>query len=175
MFDWLIGDWRTVALVALSTLAVYLFASAAVRTSERRTLAEMSAFDFVVAVAIGAIVGRTATASSTSVVQGCVAILVLVAAHRLVGWIRLRWPGSQDVVDHDPVVLVVDGEICEPALEQAALTERDVLTVLRQKQIRSVDDVELLVLERSGRFSVYRRSEQPLDPRLTDDLSADDD
>ncbi len=173
MFHWLIGDWRTVGLIALATLAIYLFASAAVRGSERRTLAEMSAFDVVVAVAIGAIVGRSATAGSTSALQGAAAITTLIAAHRAVGLIRTRWPGSQDVVDHDPVVLVRDGRLLDDRLAEARVTERDVRAVLREQQVRSMDEVQLLVLEEAGKFSVYRRSDLPLDPWITEDLDRD--
>ncbi|WP_203935616.1 hypothetical protein [Planosporangium mesophilum] len=40
------------------TLLLYATAVICFRVGERRTLAEMSAFDFVAAVAVGAIVGR---------------------------------------------------------------------------------------------------------------------
>lgn len=170
MFHWLIGDWRTIGLVTMATMAIYFFASAAVRGSERRTLAEMSAFAFVVAVAIGSVVGRTATSGTTSVVQGCMAIVTLVAAHRIVGWVRLRWPHAHAVVDHDPVVLISMGRLLHDHLDRARLTDRDVYTALREQGIRSIDEVELLVLEGAGKFSTYRRSDIPIDSRLTEDL-----
>ncbi len=173
MFDWLIGDWRTLGVLVVATLAIYLFASASERFSGLRTLAEMSAFDFVVAVAIGATVGRTAT-GAISVVQGCATMLTFVIAHRVVGWLRLRWPQSQVVLGQDPIVLIVDGELRDDRLTQAQLTDAEVFSILRQHQIRSVDDVELMVLESSGRFSVFRREDQPIDPRLTKDLDPSD-
>jgi uncharacterized membrane protein YcaP (DUF421 family) len=172
MFHWMIGNWRDIGLIALGTLGIYVVVSAAVRFGGQRTLAEMSVFDVAVAVAIGAIVGRSATADSTSLLEGSVAIVTLVAVHRLVGWLRTRWPGSQQVVDPDPTVLVHDGTILSDRLEAARVTERDLRKVLRQQQVRSVADVELLVLEQAGTFSLYLRSDEPIDAYLTSDLDA---
>jgi uncharacterized membrane protein YcaP (DUF421 family) len=49
-----------------------------------RTLAQLSAFDFAVAVAIGAIIGRGATASDTSFATSAVALVTFLVAHRAV-------------------------------------------------------------------------------------------
>ena len=62
--------------------AVLLFAVAVIglRLGERRTLAQLSAFDFTVAVAIGSIIGRTVTVASTSFATGAVALVTLLVA-----------------------------------------------------------------------------------------------
>ena len=73
------------------------------RLGERRTLAQLGAFDFAVAVVIGAIISRTMTAPSASFAVGAVALVALLVVHRFVafwdwavlpvtGW--LRSPGT---------------------------------------------------------------------------------
>ncbi len=57
----LIGGVNELGWVAAKALLLYLTAVFGFRLGERRTLAEMSAFDFVAAVAVGAIVGRVPT------------------------------------------------------------------------------------------------------------------
>ncbi len=166
MFHWLVGGWRTVGFVASSTVLIYLSTILGVRTSERRTLSEMSPFDFVVAVAIGAIVGRTATTPSPSYVQGAAAVLTLVIAHRLLGWVRLRSTGFRRTVERSPLVLVSDGSLVGVALRRAHLTDEDVYSALREHGVRSLGDVRLLILEPSGRFSLIERDNSSLDPRL---------
>jgi hypothetical protein len=62
----LIGDLPTVGDVAIKTAALFLTAAILFRFTERRTLAEFAPFDWIAAVAAGAIVGRAATATDTA-------------------------------------------------------------------------------------------------------------
>jgi uncharacterized membrane protein YcaP (DUF421 family) len=170
MWDWLLGDWRTVGFVALSTILIYGTTVLGMRASERRTIAEASPFDLVVVVGLGAIVGRTATAESPSYVQATVAVATLVVAHRLLAWTRLRSPRLARSLDRLPLVLVRNGEIVHDDLVTGHLTEPDLWAMLRQHGVRGLDEVLLVVLEHDGQISVVRRDGPPLDPRLLADL-----
>jgi uncharacterized membrane protein YcaP (DUF421 family) len=68
----------------------------------------LSAFDFAVAVAIGAIVGRGATASGTSFATSAIALVALLVAHRVVAIAR-RHSRVARLIDHPPRVLVARG------------------------------------------------------------------
>lgn len=76
------------------------------RLGERRTLAQLGAFDFAVAVAIGSIVDRTATAFSTSFATGAVALATL-----LVEANARRSRGIARIIDHPPRVLMAHGRL----------------------------------------------------------------
>jgi uncharacterized membrane protein YcaP (DUF421 family) len=154
MYRWLLGDWRTVGFVAITTVLIYVSTVGAIRASGRRTLAEMSAFDFVVAVAMGGIVARTATLPSPSYVQGLAAVLTLVAVHRGLGWARLHWTPVRWLLDRDPVVLARDGHVCPDALSRVHLSEEEVAGVVREHGLPGVQQTELVVMEADGRFSV---------------------
>ncbi len=165
-YRWLVGEWRTVGFVAVSTLLVYVSAVTGMRMSERRTLAEMSAFDFVVAVALGAVVGRTATTAAPSYIQGLTAIATLVVVHRLVGWARIRSNRFRQTLDRPSVIVVDHGQVIGQAMRRAHLTDADLHAVLRQHRVARLDEIEVLVMEANGRFSVILRDGPPLDPRL---------
>lgn len=98
VIDALVGDARDTALAALKALVLFVTAVVLFRISERHTLAELAPFDFVTAVAVGAIVGRTATAADTSFLTGAAALVTLLVAHGIVS--RLRFlPGMIRLVD----------------------------------------------------------------------------
>ena len=104
-----------------------LVAKAAViglRLGERRTLAQLGAFDFAVAVAIGAIIGGTVTTSSASFATGAVALVTLLVVHRLVAFAR-RHSRIARIIDHPPRVLVTQGKIQDRELARAGLTAAD--------------------------------------------------
>ena len=106
--------------------AVLMFAVTIVglRLGERRTLAQLGAFDFAVAVAIGAIIGRTVTTSSASFATGAVALVTLLVVHRLVAFAR-RHSRIARIIDHPPRVLVTQGKIQDRELARAGLTAAD--------------------------------------------------
>lgn len=166
MFEWILGDWRTIGFVAVSTLLIYVSTVAVLRVTERRTIAEMSSFDLVVVVAVGSIVGRTATAPRPSYAQSIAALVMLLTLHHVASWIRLRSAAARRCMDRRAVVLVEAGELRADALQHVHLTEADIWRVLRQHQVRDIDALELLVMEGTGHFSLFCRDDQPIDPRL---------
>ena len=85
----LIGDFPTAGDVAIKTAALFLTAAILFRFNERRTLAEFAPFDWIAAVAAGAIVGRAATATDTSWLQATTALLCLLAVHAVLARLRL--------------------------------------------------------------------------------------
>jgi uncharacterized membrane protein YcaP (DUF421 family) len=153
--------------------AVLLFAVAVVglRLGERRTLAQLGAFDFVVAVAIGSIIGRTATASSTSFATGAVALVALLVTHRLVALLRRRYGRVALIVDHPPRVLVARGKTQYRELARAGLTNADVYALLRQHGIADLAKVGYLLYETRGATTLIDAGDEP-GPVMREGLAA---
>jgi uncharacterized membrane protein YcaP (DUF421 family) len=153
--DTVFGSAATLGWVALKTLLLYATAVIGFRLSKRRTLAEMSAFDFVAAVAVGAIVGRIPSAHDAGYLAGAVTLVVVLAAHRVVAGMR-RWPPLGRLVDHRPVLLVADGDVLEQPLREAGLTRADLFGLLRQQGVLDLAEVRYVVFEQRGQISVVR-------------------
>lgn len=115
---------------------MYATALVGLRLGERRTLAQWTILDFAtaVAVAVGAIVGRTAIADTQSYVTGAVALLTLIMVHRLASVLRLQ-PLLGGLADHRVRVLVEDGEIGRSQLRLCGLTDNDLYAHLRQQGV----------------------------------------
>jgi uncharacterized membrane protein YcaP (DUF421 family) len=135
--------------VALKAALLFAVAVIGLRLGERRTLTQLGAFDFAVAVAIGSIIGRTATASSTSFATGAVALVVLLIAHRVVSVLR-RHSRISRVIDHPPRVLVA---------------------MLRQKGVGDMREVGYLLYETRGTTTLVGAGDTP-GPLIRDGLAA---
>lgn len=141
--------------VAAKALLLYVTAVVGFRLGRRRTLAEMSAFDFVAAVAVGAIVGRIPSARGAGYLAGAVTLVTILVAHRLIARLRSS-PAMARLIDHPPRLLIVDGRVREAELRRSGLTEADLAGLLRQRQIYDLSDVRYLIFEQRGRLSVVR-------------------
>ena len=151
--DAFLGDWHAAAYAALKALALFVTAATVFRFTQRRTLAGFTPFDWVVAVAVGAIVGRAATASDTSWLTGAAAILALIAAHALIAQLRFV-ARLRRLVDPPVRVLVRDGQINHRNLRRSGLTRTDLDAVLREHGHLSPDRIRLAVFEEKGSVSI---------------------
>jgi uncharacterized membrane protein YcaP (DUF421 family) len=151
----LIGDWHYVVYAAIKALALFLTAAAALRLTERRTLAEFAPFDWATAVAVGAIIGRTATATDASWLVGAAALVTLLGAHAAVARLRFR-PAFARLIDPPLRVLIRDGEINRANLRQCRMTEADLYAVLRRHGCTDVAQVHLAIFEAKGTVSVLK-------------------
>ena len=151
--SWLTGHWPELGTVAAKAALIYATALLALRIGERRTLAQWTIIDFATAVAMGAIIGRTAIAGTQSYVTGAVALLVLVLVHRVASVLRFR-PVLGKLVDHRVRVLVADGRIRHSQLRRCGVTENDLYTQLRQRGVFSLDDVRYVLYESKGSITI---------------------
>ncbi len=120
---------------------MYGVALVGLRVGNRRTLAQWTITDFVAAVSVGAVVGRTAVASTQSFVTGAAALVALIVMHQLASHLRLR-PTLRKLFDHPVRVLVVDGQLQRAELRFCALAEEDVFAHLRERGVLDVAEVK---------------------------------
>ena len=131
-----IGNWHQLGIVAGKAALMYATALVGLRIGERRTLTQWSIIDFVTAVAIGAIVGRTAIASAQSFITGGAALLTLIVVHRLASLARFNTV-LRKLFEHRVRVLVEHGRVHRGQLRRSGLTENDLLASCGRRVPRS--------------------------------------
>src|SRR5690242_16991235 len=151
--NWLIGNWMHLGAVVGKAVLMYVVALLLLRVGERRTLAQWTSIDFVAAVAVGAIVGRTATAQTASWVTGAVALATIVVAHRIMSLLRFH-PVFNKITDHRIRVLAADGQLRRRQLRMCGLTDNDVLSELRQRGVFDLSTVKYVIYETKGGITV---------------------
>jgi uncharacterized membrane protein YcaP (DUF421 family) len=156
--SWLIGHSGDVWMVAAKAALMYLVAVLGLRVSQRRTLAQWTAVDFAAAVAVGAIIGRTALASGQSFLFGAVALVTILAAHTLVMLGRYDARIAK-LVDHRIRVLVDHGRLRRDQLRICGLTDDDLVSQLRQLGVHNLAELRYVLYETKGELSLVREQE----------------
>lgn len=150
-------DWPTAGAAALKGMALVLTAVALFRVTVRRTLAEQAPYDVAVFIAVGAVVGRTATSSTTSYFTGAAVLVALFVVHAAITRLRF-YRAAERVVDPPALVLVRDGVADERTIRRSGLTQADLDGLLRQHGVQDVEEVELAIFEPKGAVTVQKRS-----------------
>ncbi|MGI5240665.1 DUF421 domain-containing protein [Dactylosporangium sp. CA-139066] len=166
------GPVGALGVVALKALLLYVTAIVGFRLGERRTLAEMSGFDFVAAIAVGAIVGRVPNASDAGYLAGATTLVTVLVAHRIISRLRFM-PLLARLIDREPLLLVVDGRLNDANLRRGGLTRRDLYGLLRRHGVHGLKDVRYVILEQRGQLSVVRHGGQttPADSEVLRDIT----
>lgn len=147
--------------IALRAVVVFLFLWGVTRAVGRSTLGELSTFELLLYVTMGDLVQQAVTQQDASVTGALIAISVFAVLTVALSWVQWRFPRARSVVNGTPVIVVRDGARVERAVRQQRLSDADLFAAARQQGIRSLDEVELAVLEADGRISFFTRDETP--------------
>jgi uncharacterized membrane protein YcaP (DUF421 family) len=153
MPSWLTGHASDLGVVAAKAALIYLVAVLGLRVAQRRTLAQWTAIDFAAAVAIGAIVGRTAVATGQSFVVGAVALVTILAAHAVAMFARYDRRLAK-LVDHRVRVLVAHGTLRTRELRLCGITENDLLAKLRERGVGDLSELRYVLYETKGELTI---------------------
>lgn len=143
--------------MVLRAMVVYLAGLALVRLAAKRLLGRLTAFDAVVGVLIGSVLGRAVNGSAPfgPTLIACAALTIL---HRLTAVTAFHFDGFGTIVKGRPRALIRRGEIQWTGMKKSHLTERDLLEMVRLRaHSTKISDVEEAWLERNGDVSVILR------------------
>lgn len=153
--------------VAAKAALMYLAALFGLRVAHRRTMAQWTAIDFAAAVAVGAIVGRTAVASTESLLVGVVGLATILVVHGAATYARFSHH-FRPLTDHRVRVLVQNGELVRKNLIRAGMPEEDLFSELRQRGFFALDDLRYVLYESKGGLAVVGRAPLPSEAPLLD-------
>ena len=148
------GGWQPLVRIVVIGITMYVALVTLLRISGSRTLSTMSAFDFIITVAIGSVFGRALTAKAVSLAEAVAAFALLISLQYVVTRLKVRWPFLGRVVTNPPILLYFRGEFLRDAMRRERVTESELETAARKNDFSTLAEVEAIVLESSGEFSV---------------------
>lgn len=139
----------------LRAAAIYLILFLLLRLSGKRTLAQITTFDFVLLLIVGEAVGQALLGDDFSVTNAAVVVATLVGLDLPLSGIQERWPNLGRLIEGLPAVLVSDGEVLQDRMRRARVDEADILEFARTTQgLERMADVRYAALERDGSISI---------------------
>lgn len=154
-------SWESVLRVAMSAAVVYILVVGALRVIGARALAKMSAYDLIVTVALGSLVASIPLSTAITVSDGIAAIVVFLGLQELTRQLQARYRLAHHLVRERPHVVVWDGEFIEDRLEEIQSSHDEVRAAIRQAGFLSIQQVQAVVLENDGAWSVMQREQSP--------------
>lgn len=139
----------------LSAVVIYAILLVLFRITGKRSLAQITTFDFVLLLVIGEATQQALLGDDFSVTNAAVVIVTLLGIDVALSLIKGKSPVIEKLIDDVPLVLVEDGTPLKERLDKARVDEEDILTAARELQgLERMDQIKYAVLERSGGISV---------------------
>lgn len=149
-------SWTSILRTVATAVIVYGALIVILRSSGKRTLAKMNAFDLVVTVALGSTLSTILVSGEVPLADGLVALALLVLLQFGVAWLSVRWPAFEDLVKSSPSLLVYRGEMRRGEMHRQRVSEQEIHAAARRAGIARLGDAGAIVLETDGTFSVIR-------------------
>ncbi|MGE5396255.1 MAG: YetF domain-containing protein [Chitinophagales bacterium] len=148
---------------ALFAVFGYVFSLFLVRLVGRKTISQMTLFDFILAVSLGTIAATIGLGPDR--LSAVVTLIVFVAVTILIDYLHIRSIPLRKMIGSEPLTVIKNGLIMEENLKHARVTINHLNMMLREKGIFNISDVEFALMETDGKISVLPKSQkQPLTP-----------
>ncbi len=149
-FDSWTAIWRVLAVGSLAYAALVIL----LRTSGKRTLSKLNAFDLVVTVALGSTLATVLLSKDVTLAEGVVALALLIILQFIIAWMSVRSSGFEGAIKSEPTLLLHNGRFLERAMLQQRITRNEVLAAVRATGHSGTDRIAAVVLETDGTISV---------------------
>ena len=143
-----------------STLAVYLFIIIAIRIFGKKELAQLSVVDLVFILLISNAVQNAMVGPDSTLSGGLVAASTLFLVNYTLKYLQYRFPKFGKIIQGDAIMLVYQGKILESHMKMAKISNDELMEAVREHGVKSVEDVDLAIMEVDGSISVLSEQYQ---------------
>lgn len=137
--------------------AVYLFLLVFLRLTGRRQTGQYAPFDLVLLLVLSNAVQNSMNAGDNSLLGGLISATTLILCHVLLSRLTYHSAHLRHLVDGKPKVLIQQGCVQKPLMEQEQITSDDLAAALRASGCLHTHEVERATLETNGQITVVLR------------------
>jgi uncharacterized membrane protein YcaP (DUF421 family) len=138
----------------------YLLALIVARLIGRKSISQMTFFDFVVGISLGSLTAMLGIGEHSTLANATIAILTFCALTIITSLAVLGNMKLQKLIDSEPLVLIARGELVKVNMRRARITLNRLTMLLREKNAFNIIDVEYAILEIDGKLSVLMKADK---------------
>jgi len=136
-------------------LAVYFFLLLVFRISGKRSINQITMFDFVLLLIISETTQQALLADDFSVTNAFILIVTLIGADIIMSFLKAKSKTIEKVIDGLPTILINKGNIVQEAIEKTRIDIDDIMESARKIHgLQRLDQIRFAVLEKDGHISI---------------------
>ena len=124
------------------------------RLSGKRSLAQITPFDFIVLLVIGDTMQDAILGDDLSITNAVVAIVTLFALDLALSLIKQKSARFALLIEDVPLIVVVNGKMLKERTDKERIDEDDILEAARESGLERMSQIKYAILERDGKLSI---------------------
>ena len=144
-------------LTFIRTIILYILVLIVMRFMGKREIGQLGMVDLIVSILIAELAAMAIENRDESIFLSLLPIILLVIVQVGMSYISLKNSKIRNLFDGNPSVIINSGRINFKEMIKQRYNIDDLLTQLREKHIRSIEEVDYAVLETSGKLSVFKK------------------
>lgn len=161
-------NWESLLRTFTITILAYIAMILLLRSSGKRTLSKMNAFDFIVTVALGSALAAVSLNKSIPLIDGVLAFFVLIFLQYAITWLSVRHKIVKHIITSKPTLLLYKGELLEGALKKERVTIEEINSAARNGGHEDLSKIDAMILESTGEITVITKLESDTPNTLKD-------
>lgn len=143
----------------------YLILLIVTRLIGRKSIAQMTFFDFAIFITLGSVTANLSMGPENTTASSATVLLTLGGLAILTGYLHIKSLWVRKLTNSEPVAVIENGKILDKNLKKLRFTINELTSMLREKNIFNLSDVEFAMVENNGQLSVLPKSQKaPLTP-----------
>lgn len=145
--------------VLWKTLFFYLLITVIYRIMGKREVGELSIMDLIVSIFIAELAAISIDNYKQNIFLSVIPIISLVIVQLVVSRVSLKSSKVRSILDGDPSMIIERGKVNFKEMLKQRYNLDDLLVQLRNRGIKSIEEVDYAILETSGKLSVFKRDD----------------
>ncbi len=142
------------AVISFFTLLIFA------RILGKQQISQLNFFDYVVGITLGSIAATLTTDLTSRAWSHWVGLVAWAVLGILIERIAMKSRSFADLIDGEPVIVIINGKIMEDALKRVNYRINDLNALLRNKDIFNIYEVQFAIIEPNGKLSVLKKAEE---------------
>ena len=144
----IVGDRMELVTVVFRTTLFYFFIVLAYRIMGKREIGQLGIIDLIVAISI--------ENTKDSILLTIIPISLLVVLELVLAFVSIKSRNFRNAFGGKPSLIIYCGKINFKEMVKQRYSMDDLLLELRQREIKSIEDVEYAFLEPNGKLSIFK-------------------
>lgn len=146
--------------IVLRSLGMVLALLVLTRIVGKPQVSQLTLFEFIAGITIGSIAAAASTDKSMDFSTGLISLATWMTAILLLSFLALKSRYAAKLLRGEPSIVIYKGKILEDVMSKIPnYTIDELWEQLRQKNVTSIKDVEVAIMETSGKLSVIKSAD----------------
>jgi len=144
-----------IGIIIFRTFLYYFLFLLLFRIMGKREIGELGVNDLLVSVLFAEFATLAIEKYTEPLLATLIPTMIIVLLQVVISYLSLKSTKFRELIDSKPSLIIKDGKINFKEMERQRYGLEDLLTQIRDKGIKSLDEIEYAILENNGKLSIF--------------------